>query len=47
MSNFKNTPAPGEPENTSLKNSGETGCIDCLFWYRCKLGKIDCDLRLR
>jgi hypothetical protein len=17
-------------------------CLDCLFWYRCKLGKIDC-----
>ncbi len=20
-------------------------CLDCLFWYRCKLGQIDCDLK--
>jgi hypothetical protein len=17
-------------------------CLDCMFWYRCKLGRIDC-----
>ncbi len=20
-------------------------CLDCLFWYRCKPGKIDCEYK--
>ena len=20
-------------------------CLDCLFWYRCKKGKVDCELK--
>ena len=26
---------------------GYNTCMECLFWYRCKLGGIDCEYRLR
>jgi hypothetical protein len=22
-------------------------CMDCMFWYRCKRGGIDCELKVR
>jgi len=26
-------------------NDAKRYCLDCVFWYRCKLGGIDCDLK--
>ena len=26
-------------------DKAEPQCLDCLFWYRCKKGNIDCDLK--
>jgi hypothetical protein len=38
--------AGGEGNNAAENGTG-TDCRDCIFWYRCKHGGIDCELKAR
>jgi len=30
--------------HTQATNTISPACLDCLFWYRCRGAKIDCEL---
>lgn len=37
----------GIPPGNVRESDAGARCQDCLFWYRCKLGGIDCELKER
>jgi len=34
-----------EKIQSPLVLSAESPCMDCIFWYQCRRGEIDCHLR--
>ncbi len=33
----------GENQASARGKDRKSDCRDCMFWYRCRLGQIDCD----
>ncbi|WP_424359821.1 hypothetical protein [Methanocella sp. MCL-LM] len=40
-----NTAHSQEKNASTLLPSIESTCMDCIFWYQCRRGEIDCHLR--
>ena len=41
----RNTAQNQEQKDSTLLPSIESTCMDCIFWYQCRRGEIDCHLR--